>query len=124
MSIRIRLRILALAFLACTVLAVSTSRAEIESNPNLIFAPEPVVPAVALRKGWGGKGVYRLEIDPRTGTVEEVKVLRRVGYPVLDAEMVMTLFKWRFKPHSCTHYTLSYQIGILGRARDYHTGRY
>ncbi len=98
--------------------------ADITPDPNLIFAPEPVIPPVALRKGWGGKGIYRLKINPRNGTVDEVKVLKRTGYQVLDAEMVMTLFKWRFKPNTFTSYTLSYEIGILGRARTYHTGRY
>src|SRR4051812_17818205 len=100
-----------------------TERAEY-GDPNLIYAPDPVVPQVAIRKGWGGRGVYHLKINPSNGTVEEVKVLKRVGYPVLDAEMVMTLFKWRFKPHTITSFTIPCEIGIYGRSRDYHTGRY
>jgi TonB family protein len=39
-----------------------------------------------------------LKINAKTGLVDEVKVVRHTGYPTLDAEAVMTLFKWKFAP--------------------------
>ena len=117
-------RIVAAGALACSFLGVSLVRGDPPHDPNLVYAPDPVIPQVALRKGWGGRGVYQLKINQNNGTVDEVKVLKRIGYPVLDAEMVMTLFKWRFKPHSITSCTIPCELGVYGRARDYHTGRY
>ena len=38
----------------------------------------------------------------RDGTVSEVKPLRGLGYPELDARAVKWLKKWRFKPNSIT----------------------
>jgi outer membrane biosynthesis protein TonB len=61
-----------------------------------------------------------LTINPKSGLVEEVKVVRHTGYKVLDAEMVMTLFKWKFRPGTIARATITTQIGITGRARSLH----
>jgi outer membrane biosynthesis protein TonB len=76
---------------------------------------------VALRKGWGGHVVCALKINPRTGVVDEVSVVRHTHFPQIDAIMVMTLFKWRFRP-GVSHTTVSYDLGVYGRSHDYHSG--
>jgi hypothetical protein len=43
------------------------------------------------------QGVYRMTINQKTGTVDEVGVLLRAGRE-LDAAAIMTFFKWKFKP--------------------------
>ena len=86
----------------------------------IISKPEPVIPMVALRKGWGGHVVCLLTINPKNGVVDEVKVVRHTHYPKLDAIMVMTLFNWRFRPGTITQARISYELGVYGRSRDYH----
>lgn len=109
--------------LAILLSAVGTGSAEqIEENwqPYVIYKPDPSIPAVAIRKGWGGTIRAQLTINPKTGLVEEVKVVRHTGYPTLDAEMVMTLFKWKFRPGTLSKTIVTYHLGIGGRARDLH----
>lgn len=117
---RVWLTILAaVAFLA----GVRWTKAEqIEENwqPYVVYKPDPVIPAVALRKGWGGKMRVLLTINPKNGIVDEVKVLRHSGHQVLDAEMVMTFFKWRFRPGTISKVGVTYAVGIGGRARSLH----
>ncbi len=90
----------------------------------LVSNPEPVIPMVALRKGWGGHIICILTINPKNGVVDEVKVVKHTGYPKLDAETVMTLFKWRFRPGTITQARISYELGVYGRSHDYHSGGY
>jgi len=73
---------------------LSAKGEQIETNwqPYVLYKPDPFMPAVALRKGWGGIMRVHLTINPKTGQVDEVKVLRHTGYPTLDAEMVLTFF--------------------------------
>ena len=90
-------------------------------KPYVISAPDPFYSAVALRKGWGGRIVCMLTINSKNGVVEEVKVVRHTGHPTLDAEAVMALFKWRFRPGTITHTQVTCEFGVLGRGHDYHT---
>ncbi len=112
-----------LTILTAAVLCLPTTRAEqIEENwqPYVIYKPDPVIPAVAIRKGWGGTIRVLLTINPKNGLVDEVKVLRHSGHQTLDAEMVMTFFKWKFRPGTVTKVGVNYQVGITGRARSLH----
>jgi TonB family protein len=99
---------------------------QIEENwqPYVIYKPDPVIPAVALRKGWGGTMRLLLTINPKNGVVDEVKVLRHSGHRTLDAEVVMTMFKWRFRPGTVTKIGITYQVGVAGRARSLHGGEH
>ena len=66
----------------------------------ILEAPEPVF-AEGSRKDTGvSQGVYRLTINPQTGLVDEVGVLKRTGTQKLDGTAVLTFFKWKFKPGS------------------------
>lgn len=95
-----------------------------EWNRYCIAHPEPVIPMVALRKGWGGHIVCVLKINPKDGVVDEVSVVRHTHFPTLDAIMVMTFFKWRFRPGAVKQLTIGYDLGVYGRSRDYHSGMY
>jgi TonB family protein len=109
--------------LAVGLLGIGTPFAEqIEENwqPYVIYKPDPTIPAVAIRKGWGGTVRAILTINPKTGLVDEVKVVRHSGHPTLDAELVMTLFQWKFRPGTISKTMITYQVGIGGRARDLH----
>jgi TonB family protein len=95
---------------------------QIEENwqPYVIYKPDPFLPAVALRKGWGGTIRCLLTINPKSGLVDEVKVVRHTGYKSLDAETVMTLFKWKFRPGTITKTVVTYELGVTNRARSLH----
>ena len=124
LSIRILLAVvLCLELTAAPVFAIRHETSEAEWSKYCIYHPEPVIPMVALRKGWGGLITCVLKINPRNGVVDEVSVVRHTHFPKLDAIMVMTLFKWRFRP-GISHTTISYELGVLGRSRDYHSGMY
>ena len=47
-----------------------------------------------------GDGVYRLTINQKTGTVQEVGVLKRSGVKELDAEAALAFMEWKFRPGS------------------------
>jgi TonB family protein len=112
-----------LAVLFCVQLgSLSSSAEQIEENlqPYVIYKPDPYISPVAIRRGWGGKITCELKINAKTGLVDEVKVVRHTGYPTLDAEAVMTLFKWKFRPNTITHGKVTYELGVLGRGRILH----
>jgi TonB family protein len=65
----------------------------------LLYAPVPNYPEAARNRFTVmAQGVYRLKINQQNGSVDEVGTLKRSGHHQLDGTMVLTLFKWRFKP--------------------------
>lgn len=65
----------------------------------LLYAPVPNYPEAARSHYTTmAQGAYRLKINQQNGSVDEVGVLKRAGHHQLDGTMVLTLFKWRFKP--------------------------
>ena len=66
----------------------------------ILEAPQPVF-AEGSRKDVGiSQGVYRLTINPQTGLVDQVGILKKTGTQKLDGGAVLTFFKWKFKPGS------------------------
>ena len=86
----------------------------------VVSEPEVVYPAVVKRNGMHGQGVFQLAIDPKDGTVTEVKVLKHTGYRELDAIYVMNLFQWKFQPGTITSARIPCGVRITGRANIYH----
>ena len=86
----------------------------------LISAPDVVYPAVIERTGMHGTIGVLLTIDPKDGTVTEVKVLKHTGYRKLDAIYVLNFFQWRFKPGTIKSAKISRGVSILGRSRAYY----
>jgi hypothetical protein len=65
----------------------------------ILYAPVPNYPEAARNHFTTmAQGAYRLKINQQNGGVDEVGVLKRAGHHQLDGTMVLTLFKWRFKP--------------------------
>jgi TonB family protein len=52
----------------------------------------------SVGESMSAQGVYRITINQKTGTVDEVGVLLRTGAKQFDAAAVMTFFQWKFKP--------------------------
>ena len=65
----------------------------------VLYAPVPNYPEAARSHyTLGAQGVYRLKINPKTGLIDEVGVLKHAGHSKLDGAMIFELFKWRIKP--------------------------
>jgi protein TonB len=63
-----------------------------------ISAPQPEYPYEARRQRATGSGVALLTIDPATGSVTDVRMLRSTGNAMLDNATISGLRRWRFKP--------------------------
>jgi TonB family protein len=85
-----------------------------------LYAPDPDYPPKLVNRGIGGHGVFRININPKTGGVSEVKVLRSTGYQILNELAAKAFLQWRFKPGTIDHYEISYEFHVLGGARELH----
>jgi TonB family protein len=66
--------------------------------PGLIKRVEPEYPPDVVLRHVGGNGLFRLTINPRTGEVDEVKVVKSCGYKILNELAAKALLQWRFQP--------------------------
>ena len=66
--------------------------------PGLIKKVEPEYPAGVVLHMAGGKGLFRLTINPRSGEVDEVKIVKSCGYKTLNELAAKALLQWRFQP--------------------------
>jgi TonB family protein len=58
----------------------------------------PKYPWTARVNHLEGAGLFRLDLDSRTGTVTRVSVIESTGHRVLDEAAIGALRKWRFVP--------------------------
>jgi len=86
----------------------------------VISKPNVVYPRKFVRTGMQGNGLFQLGIDPKNGTVTEVKVLKHTGYRELDATYVINFFQWKFQPGTITSATIPARLHITGHAHIYH----
>jgi TonB family protein len=63
-----------------------------------INAPRPEYPYEARRQKITGDGVVAMIVDPVTGNVSDVSILKSTGSPFLDNAAVTGFRRWRFKP--------------------------
>ncbi|PYL86756.1 MAG: hypothetical protein DMF17_05330 [Verrucomicrobia bacterium] len=66
--------------------------------PGLIKKVEPEFPPGIVLHGAGGSGRFRLTINPKSGEVDEVKIVKSVGYKDLNELAAKALLQWRFQP--------------------------
>lgn len=111
---------LQLVFLTPCRAATGTVTIDSKYKKDSISAPEPEFPITARNLGEQGQGIYRLKINQKTGTVDEVKVLKSTGARDLDASSVMSFFKWKFRPGSIDHRDVLVNFHITGWARGLH----
>lgn len=63
-----------------------------------VSAPRPEYPYEARRQKITGEGVAAMIVDPASGQVSEVAMLRSTGSPFLDNAALSGFRRWRFKP--------------------------
>jgi TonB family protein len=66
--------------------------------PGLIKKVEPEYPPGYVVHGAEGKGRFRLTINPKSGEVDEVKIVKSCGYKDLNELAAKALLQWRFQP--------------------------
>ena len=70
--------------------------------------------------GWNGKGLFLLKVDPRTGDVLEVKVLKGTGHVLLNEFCAKAFFEWKFQPGSPSQVQVPVEFYARGFSRDFH----
>jgi len=86
----------------------------------LLYGPEPEYPNALVNKGIGGEGRFRLTVDPRTGQVTEVKVLRSTGHRILNELAAKAFLQWRFRPGTTAGGAITYDFHVIGYGRELH----
>jgi TonB family protein len=95
-----------------------------ELSPELravvLYAPQPDYPRVLAERGVRGWGKYRLIINPKTGTVTELKVLKHARFAVLDELAAKAFLQWRFRPGTITETRFDFEFSATGYGRHVH----
>jgi TonB family protein len=79
-----------------------------------VSAPRPEYPYEARRQRITGDGVVAMIVDPVTGNVSDVSILRSTGSPFLDSAAVTGFRRWRFKPGTVSSVTCPITFTLTG----------
>jgi len=118
-----KLKILLCAVALSQLALVSPCRATTYETPNwpgLVKWVHPEYPPSLWRQGVTGRGVFLLKIDPRTGDVTEVKVLKSAGYTILNELAAKAFLQCKFKPGGRTEIKTSWEFYHHGYSRVLH----
>ena len=88
--------------------------------PGLIKKIEPEYPMGCVIHGAKGRGVYRLTINPKSGLVDELKIVKSTGYRELNELAAKALLQWRFKPGTPSPVEVPVEFDIQGGNRILH----
>jgi len=88
--------------------------------PGVIKFVYPEYPPKLRGYGWDGKGRFLLKVNPKTGDVDEVKVLRSTGHVLLDEFSAKAFFQWKFQPDVVTRVQVPVEFYVRGFSRELH----
>ncbi len=88
--------------------------------PGVIKVVYPDYPAKLALYAWSGKGLFLLKVNPKTGEVDEVKVLKTTGHVLLNELAAKAFFQWRFRPGGPTQVQVPCEFYAHGFSRDLH----
>jgi TonB family protein len=88
--------------------------------PGLIKKVEPEYPIGFSLHGAEGKGRFRLTINPKSGEVDEVKVVKSCGYKDLNELAAKALLQWRFQPGTRGPVEVPVEFYVHGGNRTLH----
>ncbi len=88
--------------------------------PGLIKKVEPEYPAGFVLHGAEGKGRFRLTINPKSGEVDEVKIVESCGYKDLNELAAKALLQWRFQPGTRGPVEVPVEFYVHGGSRVLH----
>lgn len=98
-------------FVSFVVASVFLKPACISANPPvtipkeraseiLLSYPKPKYPLEARKHRITGMGIFEVRIEPATGLVTSVTVIRSTGFTILDRSATDTLKRWKFRPNT------------------------
>jgi TonB family protein len=91
------------------------------SNPaGLVKKINPEYPPGIVLHGAKGKGVFRLTINPKSGLVDEVKIVKSCGYEDLNKLAAKALLQWTFQPGTHSPVEVPVEFDIRGGSRVLH----
>jgi TonB family protein len=88
--------------------------------PGLIKRVEPEYPPGVVLHMAEGKGLFRLTINPRSGEVDEVKIVKSCGYKILNELAAKALLQWRFQPGTRGPVEVPVEFYVHGGNRTLH----
>jgi len=115
----IRVALVALLVLAGELYG-GESEVFVERPPGVINFVYPEFPPKLRSYGWNGKGRFLLKVNPKTGIVDEVKILKGTGHVLFDEFSAKAFFQWRFQPGSASQVPIRVEFYTRGYSRDLH----
>jgi TonB family protein len=88
--------------------------------PGLIKKVEPEYPPGFVVHLAEGKGRFRLTINPKSGEVDEVKIVKSCGYKELNELAAKALLQWRFQPGTHSPVEVPVEFYVHGANRILH----
>ena len=79
-----------------------------------VSAPPPEYPYEARRQRITGNGVVTIAVDPASGRVSDVSMLKSTGNPFLDNAAITGFRRWRFKPGTLSSVTCPITFTLTG----------
>ena len=61
-----------------------------------------------------GEGLFRIIINPATGTVDQVVMIRSTGFLLLDNSALAALQSWRWKPGTWKQIDMPVRFEMIG----------
>jgi TonB family protein len=88
--------------------------------PGLIKKVDPEYPSGFVVHLAEGKGRFRLTINPKSGEVDEVKIIKSCGYKELNELAAKALLQWRFQPGTHSPVEVPVEFYVHGANRILH----
>jgi TonB family protein len=87
---------------------------------GLVKKVDPEYPVAFVLHGAKGKGIFRLTINPKSGLVDELKIVQSTGYQDLNKLAAKALLQWQFRPGTPSPVEVPVEFYIHGGHRDLH----
>jgi TonB family protein len=78
------------------------------------YSSPPEYPREARENGLMGKGVAVLKVDPATGRVTSVSMVKSTGHEILDNAALRAFRQWRYRPGGITTFEIPIQFTKKG----------
>jgi len=78
------------------------------------YSVSPEYPREARDKGLTGKGMALAKVDPATGHVMSVSMVKSTGHDILDNAVLRAVRQWRFRPKGITTFEIPIQFTVKG----------
>jgi TonB family protein len=88
--------------------------------PGVIKFVYPEYPPKLYRYAWTGKGLFLLKVNPKTGDVDQVKVLKTTGHVLLNELAAKAFFQWKFQPGGPAQVQVPCEFYAHGFSRNLH----